>query len=92
MWSFTLSRWVRLGPQLVEDLPAWVDEDGWTVEIPTYILYGSRDEVVPKSASEEFVARNPKAVLIIVDDDHKLSEAATFNSLERILMEFLDKP
>jgi hypothetical protein len=87
IWSSAMRRWVRLGPQLFEDLPAWVEDDTWTVEIPTYVLHGGRDEVVPKAESEAFVARNANARLLVIDDDHNLSAAPAIDSLGRILTE-----
>jgi pimeloyl-ACP methyl ester carboxylesterase len=87
IWSSALGRWVRLGPQLLEDLPAWVEADTWTLDIPMYLLHGLRDEVVPKSESEAFVARNPDARLLIIDDDHNLSTVAAMDALDQILAE-----
>lgn len=44
------------------------------VPIPTIILHGTRDTVVPLSASEAYAARAPAGVdLRRVDDDHRLA-------------------
>ena len=48
--------------------------------VPTVILHGLRDSVVPTRVSEEFAATYPEVRLELVDDDHRLN-----GSLDRII-------
>lgn len=44
--------------------------------VPTVVIHGVRDEVVPDAASEAFAARYPDTVkLVLVDDEHRLKES-----------------
>jgi uncharacterized protein len=46
---------------------------GWPdVRVPTVILHGTRDEVVPIETSRRFAADRPHVRLIELDDDHEL--------------------
>lgn len=46
---------------------------GWPdVRVPTTILHGTRDDVVPVETSRAFVAVTPHVRLIELDDDHEL--------------------
>ncbi|MBI3131328.1 MAG: alpha/beta fold hydrolase [Acidobacteria bacterium] len=67
----------RLGPSLREDLPAWMDDDAWRIPVPTVILHGRADELVPLAVSEDYVARNPHAVLHVLEDGHELLRLET---------------
>lgn len=47
--------------------------DGWPdVRVPTVILHGTRDDVVPVETSRRFAAERPHVRLIELDDDHEL--------------------
>ena len=90
VWHSALGRWARLGPQLLEDLPAWTREDEWRVETPAVVLHGRVDEVVPVEESEAFVRRHPCARLLILDDGHELSAAPSVDALGAVLTEVFD--
>ncbi len=75
---------LRLGPELLQDLPRWIDDDQWLISVPTVILHGRRDEVVPLAESEAYRDRNPGTVLHVLEDDHGLLAPA---SLECLRME-----
>jgi uncharacterized protein len=58
------------------------------VKVPALVIAGARDEAVPLSDVEAWVARTPTARLLVVDDGHELAA-----SLDRIASEawaFLD--
>lgn len=90
VWHAAAQRWMRLGSQLLEDLPAWTREETWRVETPTFVLHGSRDEVVPVEESEAFVRRHPGARLLIVEDAHDLSATPSLEALGGVLTEVFD--
>jgi pimeloyl-ACP methyl ester carboxylesterase len=47
--------------------------DGWPdVRVPTLILHGSRDDVVPIESSRRFAEARPHVRLVELDDDHEL--------------------
>ena len=85
VWHSATNSWLRLGPQLLADLPAWADEN-WRVEVPTFVLHGRRDEIVPVEESEAFVRRTPNARLLILDDVHELSAPPSMDVLGEVLM------
>jgi uncharacterized protein len=68
---------LRLGPELLRDLPAWADDETWRIQVPTVILHGRRDEAVPLAESEAYRDRNPGTVLHVLEDDHGLLGAAS---------------
>lgn len=73
---------LRLGPELLRDLPAWADDDAWRLHVPTVILHGRHDEAVPLEESEAFCRRNPEAVLHTLKDDHGLLGPASLACLD----------
>lgn len=77
--------WTTLGPELLEDLPRWKDDEAWRVAAPLLILHGTRDESVPVAESRAFAARHPGAVLEEVDDDHGLLAPASLEMLDHFL-------
>lgn len=82
-----------LGPALMGDLPHWTDDGTWRLPVPAVVLHGKRDQSVPLSESEAFVVRNPKARLVVVDDDHGLLAEPTLAKLDGILESaFLAEP
>lgn len=76
---------MRLGPELLRDLPAWADDDAWRIQVPTVILHGRHDEAVPLGESVAFCDRNPEAVLHTFEDDHGLLRPASLEGLKREL-------
>ena len=72
---------LRLGPELLRDLPNWADDDAWRIQVPTVILHGRRDEAVPLAESGAFRDRNPGTVLHVLEDDHGLLSAASLECL-----------
>ncbi|GLH67272.1 YqiA/YcfP family alpha/beta fold hydrolase [Geothrix edaphica] len=75
-------RLLRLGPELLRDLPNWLGEETWRLAVPTVILHGRADDSVPLAESEAYAARNPEAILHILDDDHGLLAPASLARLE----------
>lgn len=63
---------MRLGPELLRDLPDWQRDDAWRIPVPTAILHGRADEAVPLAESEAYATRNPETVLHVLEDDHGL--------------------
>ena len=63
---------LRLGPELLGDLPNWAGDEAWRITVPTVILHGRRDEAVPLADSEAYRDRNPGTVLHVLEDDHGL--------------------
>jgi pimeloyl-ACP methyl ester carboxylesterase len=57
--------------QFVEELRAF-DSRGVRLELPTLIIHGLNDEVVPVAQSLEFVASRPGVVLELLNDSHQL--------------------
>lgn len=76
---------LRLGPDLLRDLPAWADDDAWRIQAPTVILHGRHDEAVPLEESVAFCGRNPGAALHTLEDDHGLLGPASLACLDREL-------
>ncbi len=74
-----------LGPALMGDLSKWADDGTWNLRVQTVVLHGKRDQSVPLSESEAFVVRNPRARLVVVDDDHGLLAAPSLAKLDAIL-------
>jgi pimeloyl-ACP methyl ester carboxylesterase len=72
VFHFGVGKPLRLGPELLHDLPHWLDDDTWRIKVPTVILHGRRDEAVPLAESEAFRDQNPGAILHVLDDDHGL--------------------
>jgi pimeloyl-ACP methyl ester carboxylesterase len=53
--------------------------------VRTAILHGRADELVPLAVSEDYVARNPHAVLHVLDDGHELLQLETLGRLRNEL-------
>lgn len=81
-----------LGPALMGDLARWTDDGTWKLRVPAVVLHGKRDQSVPLSESEAFVVRNPKARLLVVDDDHGLLAPSTLAKLDAILESAFQPP
>lgn len=63
------------------------DEEKLERSLPTLILHGCRDEVIPIQASRDFAANRPWVELIALDSDHSLGNvmAETWQAIERFL-------
>lgn len=85
VFHFGLGRPLRLGPELLLDLPAWADDQDWRIPVPTVILHGRADEAVPLVESEAFAARNPGTIMHVLEDDHGLLAPASLECLRREL-------
>ena len=72
VFHYGVGKPLRLGPELLRDLPHWMDDDQWRITVPTTILHGRFDEAVPLAESEAYAARNPGARLTVLGDDHGL--------------------
>ena len=82
VYHHAYERWVRLGSELLDDLPTWADDETWQVRSPVVVIHGRRDEAVPVSESEAFLARHPGGVLHLLDDDHGLLRPETLKVLD----------
>ena len=80
-----LGRPLRLGPELLRDLPIWAGDDAWRIPVPTVILHGRHDEAVPLAESEAFRDRNPGTSLHVLEDDHGLLSPASLDCLRKEL-------
>lgn len=85
VFHHALGRTQCLGPALMGDLPHWCDDGTWKLPVPAVVLHGRHDQSVPLGESEAFVLRNPKAQLVVVDDDHGLLAPPTLAKLDAIL-------
>jgi pimeloyl-ACP methyl ester carboxylesterase len=56
--------------------------------VPTAILHGTRDEVVPIAGSRDLARRDPNVKLIELDDDHRL--AASLDALLGAVIGFVE--
>lgn len=66
------NRPARVGWQLMEDARRF--EPYPRVTQPALIYHGRRDDVVPVEVSREFAARNPNAMLRVVESGHELTD------------------
>lgn len=87
VFHYALGRPMRLGPDLQRDLPNWMDDESWRIGVPTTILHGRHDELVPLEVSEAYAARNPGTVLHALEDGHELLQIESLALLKRTLME-----
>jgi pimeloyl-ACP methyl ester carboxylesterase len=85
VFHYAVGKRLRLGPALQRDLPHWTDDAEWRLPLPTTILHGRHDEAVPVGESEAYAARNPGALLHILEDDHGLLRPESLALLERSL-------
>lgn len=47
-----------------------------TTSIPTVIVHGDMDDVIPLQVSRNFIVRNPHVKLVTVVDDHRLAASS----------------
>ena len=79
--DYTTGGKARVDFGFIEDIAA-IDVDLPHLAIPTLVLHGTRDDVVPIEHSRAFVRENPHARLVELDDGHELVA-----SLPRMLAE-----
>lgn len=79
------NRWVRMGPELLDDLPRWRDDETWMLQVPGTVLHGIQDEAVPLAESEAFLIRHPHWTLKALEDDHGLLKAESLAALDACL-------
>ncbi len=72
VWDYENDREDAIGYAFAEDGLGYADFPAWRV--PTLILHGRQDEVVPLAYSEEYVAMHEGAELVAYDADHSLGE------------------
>lgn len=65
-------RQMPISYQLVTDI-AQYDESGLQRSVPTLILHGQQDEVIPIQSSRSYAALRPWVSLVELDSDHSLS-------------------
>ncbi|NWJ40753.1 MAG: alpha/beta fold hydrolase [Geothrix sp.] len=85
VFHYGADRPLRLGPELLRDLPAWADDADWRMAVPTVILHGRFDEAVPLAESEAYRDRNPGTALHVLEDDHGLLTSAALECLRNEL-------
>jgi pimeloyl-ACP methyl ester carboxylesterase len=81
VFHFGEGRLLRLGAELLWDLPNWLNDDQWRIAVPTVILHGRVDEAVCLAESEAYRDRNPGALLHMLEDDHSLLAPASLACL-----------
>jgi alpha-beta hydrolase superfamily lysophospholipase len=71
----------------VEELRA-LDARNLQLPVPTLIIHGIQDEVVPVSQSEDFASQRPEVVLELFEDTHQLlrDPGKMLNSMERFIL------
>jgi pimeloyl-ACP methyl ester carboxylesterase len=82
VFHYGAGRPLRLGPELLRDLARWMEDDRWRIAVPTAILHGRFDEAVPLAESEAYAARNPSAILRVLEDDHGLLKPESLSCLQ----------
>jgi uncharacterized protein len=71
VYHYGEKRNLPLSYQFIQDAKAYIDEQ-LQRPIPTLILHGCHDEVIPIEASQTFWAQRPWVKLIELDSDHSL--------------------
>lgn len=71
-YHYAEQRELPLSYAFIKDLQQYVDTD-LQRRVPTLILHGSQDEIIPIQASRDFVATRPWIKLIEFDSDHSLA-------------------
>lgn len=85
-FHFAANRLRMLGSDLLEDLPHWLGDEVWRIPVPTRILHGRLDDVVPVAESEVYAQRNPEASLHMLEDDHGLLAPESLAALDAALV------
>ena len=71
IYHYAKNDYLPLNYDFVTDLEKY-NEEKLERSLPTLILHGSRDEVIPIQASRDFAANRPWVKLISLDSDHSL--------------------
>lgn len=72
VYHYAEERSLPLSYNFVQDLKQYQDEE-LQRPVPTLILHGQQDEVIPIQSSQQFVATRPWAKLMERDSDHALA-------------------
>lgn len=70
-YHYSEQRQLPLNYQFVQDLAQYSDKQ-LQRPLPTLILHGTHDDIIPTKASRNFAAQRPWASLIELDSDHTL--------------------
>ena len=86
IYHYAENDYFPLNYQFITDLEKY-DEEKLERSLPTLILHGKNDEVIPVRASRDFAAKRPWVELIALDSDHSLSNvmAEIWQAIERFL-------
>ncbi|MFX1516800.1 MAG: YqiA/YcfP family alpha/beta fold hydrolase [Promethearchaeota archaeon] len=91
VFHFRYEQEIPLGYSFYEDLlnnpPPKIKK--LRIDVPTLILHGKFDDVVPLSWSQQFVEINPKATLHILDGNHQLLDQKEV--MWKLVEEFLNR-
>ncbi len=87
-WHYEAQRPVPLSYEFFRDAQSYADQRFDRV-VPTVILHGKRDEVVPVQVSENFAQTRPHVVLQIVDSDHSLGDSPTLHYLWQLVTQHM---
>ena len=72
VYHYSEKQYLPLSYQFLQDLSAYDDEE-LQQPIPTLILHGKQDEVIPIAASQNYAAKRPWVQLIELESDHSLT-------------------
>lgn len=72
VYHYSEKRYLPLSYQFLTDLSAYDDEQ-LQQAVPTLILQGKQDEVIPIEASRNYAAKRPWVQLIELESDHSLA-------------------
>jgi len=87
-WHYEAQRPVPLSYEFLRDAQSCADQQFDRV-VPTVILHGRRDEVVPVQVSENFAQARPHVHLHLVDSDHSLGDSPTLNYLWQLVTQHM---
>lgn len=72
VYHYGEKQYLPLNYQFIVDVQQYAD-DQLLRPVPTLIIHGKNDEVIPIEASQSFAAKRPWVELIEVEDDHSLA-------------------
>ncbi len=72
VYHYSEKQYLPLSYQFLQDLSAYDDEQ-LKQPIPTLILHGKQDEVIPITASRNYAVKRPWVKLIELESDHSLA-------------------
>ena len=87
-WHYEAQRPVPLSYEFLRDAQSYAAQQFDRV-VPTVILHGRRDEVVPVQVSENFAQARPHVHLHLVDSDHSLGDSPTLNYLWQLVTQHM---